>query len=276
MNKETYIRITKSKLNKLSADIMIKQIEKYDEAKSFKLPNHNYKVGDEVILKKETLLHGTYKNIEGLKEIVKDGLISSWFIDGRLSKYPSSVGVWNLKKDYQLKEYINFYSGGTVKYFNQLDNNKETEVISFSDISTLMNKVIEKGYLAWKMEQTKEARFMPSLVQNKVQVGIIFNGNNDVIKELLKGDILSNGISDEDVKEFVNPDYYEKFIVDRKNKDDFFTNRESAILFGLPANLIEGILVGREYEKDQSKLNEIKKLLPNAYICNLEGKVIAI
>lgn len=276
MNKETYIRITKSKLNKLSADIMIKQIEKYDEAKSFKLPNHNYKVGDEVILKKGTLLHGTYKNIEGLKEIVKDGLISSWFIDGRLSKYPSSVGVWNLKKDYQLKEYINFYSGGTVKYFNQLDNNKETEVISFSDISTLMNKVIEKGYLAWKMEQTKEARFMPSLVQNKVQVGIIFNGNNDVIKELLKGDILSNGISDEDVKEFVNPDYYEKFIIDRKNKDDFFTDRESAILFGLPANLIEGILVGREYEKDQSKLNEIKKILPNAYICNLEGKVIAI
>lgn len=276
MNKETYIRITKSKLNKLSADIMIKQIEKYDEAKSFKLPNHNYKVGDEVILKKGTLLHGTYKNIEGLKEIVKDGLISSWFIEGRGAKYPSSVGVWNLKKDYQLKEYINFYSGGTVKYFNQLDNNKETEVISFSDISTLMNKVIEKGYLAWKMEQTKEARFMPSLVQNKVKIGIIFNGNNDVIKELLKGDILSNGISDEDVKEFVNPDYYEKFIVDRKNKDDFFTDRESAILFGLPANLIEGILVGREYEKDQSKLNEIKKLLPNAYICNLEGKVIAI
>ena len=159
MNKETYIRITKSKLNELSADIMIKQIEKYDEAKSFKLPKHNYKVGDEVILKKGTLLHGTYKNIEGLKEIVKDGLISSWFIEGRGTKYPSSVGVWNLRKDYPLKEYINFYSGGTVKYFNQLDNNKETEVISFSDISTLVNKVIEKGYLAWKMEQTKEARW---------------------------------------------------------------------------------------------------------------------
>ena len=124
------------------------------------------------------------------------------------------------------------------------------------------------------MQQTKEARFLPSLVQNKVQVGIIFNGNNDVIKELLKGDILSNGISDEDVKEFVNPDYYEKFIVDRKDKDDFFTDRESTILFGVPANLIEGILVGREYEKDESKLKEIKQLIPNAYICNLDGKVI--
>lgn len=275
MNKETYIRITKSKLNKLSADIMIKQIETYNEAKFFKLPNHNYKVGDEVILKKGTLLHGTYKNIEGLKEIVKDGLISSWFIEGRGTKYPSSVGVWNLKKDYQLKDYINFYSGSTVKYFNQLDNNKETEVISFSAMPTLMNRVIEKGYLAWIAEQTKEARFMPSLVQNKVQIGIIFNGDNKYTRELLKGDILQyENLDDVEVKEFVNDKYYEQFLIDRKNKDDFFTDRESAILFGLPANLIEGILVGREYEKNLSKLNEIKELLPNAYICNLEGKVI--
>ena len=276
MNKETYIRITKSKLNKLSADIMIKQIEKYDEAKSFKLAKHNYKVGDEVILKKGTLLHGTYKNIEGLKEIVKDGLISSWFIDGRLSKYPSSVGVWNLKEDCLLKDYINFYSGGTIEY-KKIDGEKiKTSIIPYNEMKNIMNTIDTNLCFRWYMEQTKEARFLPSLVQNKVQIGIIFNGNNDVIKELFKGDILSNGISDEDVKEFVNPDYYEKFIVDRKNKDDFFTDRESAILFGLPANLIEGILVGREYEKDQSKLNEIKKLLPNAYICNLEGKVIAI
>ena len=38
--------------------------------------------------------------------------------------------------------------------------------------------------------------------------------------------------------------------------------------------MIEGILVGRKYEKDNSKLNEIKNLLPKAYICNLDGKVI--
>ena len=137
-----------------------------------------------------------------------------------------------------------------------------------------MNTIDTNTCFRWYMEQTKEARFLPSLVLNKVQIGIIFNCNNDVIKELLKGDILSNGISDENVKEFVNPDYYEKFIVDRKDKDDFFTDRESAILFGVPANLIEGILVGREYEKDQSKLKEIKQLIPNAYICNLDGKVI--
>ena len=275
MNKENYIEIAKNKLNENSSKIMINQIENYYDAKNYVLPNYEYKIGDEVFLKKGTLLHGTYKNIDGLKEILNDGLISSWFIDGRGSKYPSSVGVWNLKKDYLLKEYINFYSGGTVKYFNQLDGSKETEVICYDKVSSIMNRVIEKGYLAWTMEQTKEARFMPSYVQNKVQIGIIFNGNNEYTQTLLKGDILHvENLNDEDVKDFVNEKYYEQFIIDRINKDDFFTDRESAILFGIPANLIEGVLVGREYEKDNNILNEIKELLPNVYICNLDGVVI--
>lgn len=275
MNKENYIEIAKNKLNENSSKIMINQIENYYDAKNYVLPNYEYKIGDEVFLKKGTLLHGTYKNIDGLKEILNDGLISSWFIDGRGSKYPSSVGVWNLKKDYLLKEYINFYSGGTVKYFNQLDGSKETEVICYDKVSSIMNRVIEKGYLAWTMEQTKEARFMPSYVQNKVQIGIIFNGNNEYTQTLLKGDILHvENLNDEDVKDFVNEKYYEQFIIDRINKDDFFTDRESAILFGIPVNLIEGVLVGREYEKDNNILNEIKELLPNVYICNLDGVVI--
>ena len=138
-----------------------------------------------------------------------------------------------------------------------------------------MNRIKSKEYLAWGMEQTKEIRFMPSLVQDKVQIGIIFN--REYSKDLLKGDILNpNNINDTDVKEFVNEHYYEQFIIDRLNKDDFFTDRESAILFGIPSNLIEGILVGREYEKDNNILNEIKELLPNSYICNLDGKVIRV
>ena len=277
MNKEDYIKITNEKLNNnFSKEIMIHQINTYYNIKeNTKIPNHNYKLNDEVILKKGTLIHGTYKNTEGLKEIIKDGLISSWFITARESKYPSSVGVWNLKKDYLLKDYINFYSGGTIRYFNQLDKKQETEVIPYNEMSNIVDRIKSKGYLAWEMEQTKEARFMPSLVQDKVQIGIIFNG--EYSKDLLKGDILNpNNISNTDVKEFVNEHYYEQFIIDRLNKDDFFTDRESAILFGIPSNLIEGILVGREYEKDNNMLNEIKELLPNSYICNLDGKVIRI
>lgn len=278
MEKADYVKISNEKINDpICKNIMIGQIEKYYLIKDeYNCKLNNYNIGEDVILSKGTLLHGTYKNIDGLKEIVKDGLISSWFIDGRMSKYPSSVGVWNLKQEYKLVDYINFYSGGTIKYTGLLENgeygqNNKSEIISFEQMNNINDIVINNPCRMWYMEQTKEARFMPSLVQNQVQIGIIFNGSGH---DLTKGDILSDDLTDEQVKEFVNSNYYERFLVDRKNKDDFFTDRESAILFGLPSCLIEGILVGRDYEKKQDILNEIKKLLPNCYICNLDGNLM--
>ena len=280
MNKNDYIEITEEKLKDNSKKIMINQIHKYYKSKEYVNPKCKYSVGDNVVLKKGTLLHGTYKNIDGLKEIVKNGLISSWFINDRLSKYPSSVGVWKLKKDCLLKDYINFYSGGTILYSGIIENGIDTQknktsVIPYDEMHNIVDITSSINCHMWTLEQTKEARFMPSFVQDRIQIGIIFNGDNNYTKELLKGDILEpNFIDDENVKDFVNSNYYDKFLKDRKNKDDFFTDRESAILFGLPSNLIEGILVGRIYEKDDLILKEIKELLPKCYICNLDGKII--
>lgn len=276
MKREYFENYAKDHFENESKQLILKQINYfYDCLEKQKPIKKKYKVGEDVFLKKGTLLHGTFRNIEGLKDIVNNGLIASWFIDGRISKYPSSVGVWNLKQDYLLKDYINFYSGGTIRYYNQHDTKKESEVIEYNKINDFINRVIEKKYLVWQMEQTKEARFMPSLVQSQVQIGIIFDVNNEYGNKLLSGDILNHlNINDLVVKDFVNESYYERFIVDRKDKDDFFTDRESAILFGIPSNLIEGILVGRDYENNKEILRKIKKLLPNAYICNLDGKVI--
>lgn len=276
MNKEEYIKIVKSKLSGKPKKIMLEQIENYYDAKNSEYISQNrFEKGENVLLKKGTLLHGTYKNIEGLKSILDDGLISSWFTYGRLSKYPSSVGVWNLKEDCLLKDYINFYSGGTIEYKNFDGKKIKTSVIPYNEMKNIMNVIDTDQCFRWFIEQTKEARFMPSLVQNLVQIGIIFDNNNKYMENLLKYDILNqNNINDKNVKKFVNPYYYKKFIKDRLNKDDFFTDRESAILFGIPANFIEGILVGRTYENDKNILEEIKLLLPNCYICNLDGKVI--
>ena len=282
MNKDEYIKIVNKNeyLDSNGKKILIEQIKKYYEVKNYSIKKDTYNIGDEVKLNKGTLLHGTYKNIDGLKEILKDGLISSWFINGRLSKYPSSVGIWNLKKDYYLKDYIDFYSGGTIMYCGVFENGKDTqqnktEVIPYTEMNNIIDIVSKVDCHMWTLEQTKEARFMPSLVQDRVQIGIIFNGSNKYLEELLKGDILNpNNINDDDVKPFINQDYYEKFIKNRKYKDDFFTDRESAILFGIPSNFIEGILVGRKYENDNKILVELKSLLPDVYICNLDGKVI--
>lgn len=280
MKKDDFIKKAKEMLTRNSKQMVLEQINRFYNASNIKCLKPTYKIGDKVFLKKGTLLHGTYKNLEGLKEIVKNGLISSWFIDGRLSKYHSSVGVWNLQKDYYLKDYINFYSGGTIMYCGVYDENEKKEVsktavIPYDEMDNINDISQKYDCHMWLMEQTKEARFMPSLNQDKVQIGIIFNA--DLVKKstLLIGDILdTNNFDDNIVKDFVNPNYYEKFIKDRAKKDDFFTNRESAVLFGIPSNLIEGILVGKTYEKDQNVLKEIKEILPSCYICNLEGTVI--
>ena len=273
MNKHNYIDLVNQNMDGNARKLLLKQIERYYNAvKNYKIENNHYKIGDLVELKKGTLLHGTYKNIEGLEKIAKEGLICDLIVDGRSSKYPLTVGVWNLKNDYLLKDYIDFYSGATILFKG--NNLKETKVISYSNMKDIINIVTRDDYHMWSMEQTKEARFMPSYQQERVQVGIIFNGNNCYAQELLKGDILNISISDTDVKPFVSKWYYERFLKDKKEKDDFFTDRESAIIFGLPSCFIEGILVGRTYEKDKNILNKIKKILPNCYICNLDGKVI--
>lgn len=273
MNKENYVKIINEKVTNESKDLLLKQVDRYYNAiENYKIENNHYKVGDLVKLKKGTLLHGTYKNIEGLEKIAKEGLICDLIVKGRSSKYPLTVGVWNLKKDYLLKDYIDFYSGATILFKGK--DLKETKVIPYSNMKDIMSIVTRDDYFIWSMEQTKEARFMPSYQQKNVQIGIIFNGNNSYVKELLKGDILNNELSDTDVKPFINEWFYERFLKDRKGKDDFFTDRESAIIFGIPSCFIEGILVGRKYEKDSKMLNIIKELLPNCYICNLDGKVI--
>ena len=273
MNKEEYVKLVNEKIDSNARNLLLKQIERYyDATNNYKPKTSNYKTGDLVKLEKGTFLHGTYKNIEGLEKIAKEGLICDLVVDGRSSKYPLTVGVWNLQKDYLLKDYIDFYSGATIMFKGECL--KETSVISYSKMADIMSVVTRDDYHMWTMEQTKEARFMPSYQQERVQVGIIFNGNNCYAQELLKGDILNISISDTDVKPFINEWFYERFLKDRKEKDDFFTDRESAVIFGLPSCFIEGILVGRKYEQDDKMLNKIKKLLPNCYICNLDGKVI--
>lgn len=283
MKKEEYLKIAKKYYDADAFKLVSKQIEFFFAHINDKCRSNNYKVGDFVNLRKSTMIHGTYKNIEGLKEIVKNGLIASMFTNGRMSKYPSCVGVWNLKQDYELASYIDFYSGGTIKYNglladNEYSQNVRTEVIPYSDFYRLNDYILNNPCRMWTMEMTKEARFLPSLVQDVVQIGVIFEMNEEIKEEFLKGDILnSNNIDNSLVVNFINSDYdMDSFIKNRNSKDDFFTDRESAILFGIPSSFITGILVGRKYEFDKTILKQIKKLLPNCYICNLDGKVIVI
>lgn len=281
MDKNEYLKLSKASLhNKNSKKLLINQINNfYEIANNYKKRKHRYKIWDLVKLKRWTLLHWTWKNIEWLENISKNWLITGQFEGWREWKYFYTVWVRNLKQDISLKDYINFYSWWTIKYFFWWKDGKEwsshQKIVSFNEMKNLLLWVKTQWANTWYMEQTKEARFMPSLAQDFVQIWIIMNWNSKYAKLLKEWDILDLKISDKDAKEFVHPEVYEKsFVSNRKNKDLFFTDRESAILFWIPPVLIEWILVWRIYEKDKKMLKRIKELLPKAYICNLDGKVI--
>ncbi len=279
ISKEKCLKILETKYQDLDAlKKMQEQLNNYFLAmENYKLEKNNYQINDKVILKKGTLMHGTFKKGFELYEIKENGLLASVLINDRQSKYPSAVGVWNLKWDISLKDYINFYSGGTIEMLS-IKGERKTKVIPYNEMKNIIEEISNDDFVfRWNIEQTKEARFMPSLVQNKIQIAFIINGNNKYIENLKKGDILNQNYFDDNiVRSFVNKDYYEQFIKDRQNKDDFFTDRESAILFGIPPCFIEGILVGREYEKDNNTIKELKKIFSECYICNLDGLVIMV
>lgn len=134
-----------------------------------------------------------------------------------------------------------------------------------------------------------EARFLPSLQKdgrlpkrdnpNRLdgcrQLAFIINGRAREVQKLVKNNLLEDSLSLEVVKKLYNfskrPEFLEIFKKNRRTGED---ERIAYLLFGLPANMIEGVFVGRLYEKDRKMLKFIKQVLPKCYICNLDGKVI--
>ena len=96
---------------------------------------------------------------------------------------------------------------------------------------------------------------------------------NDENRKLFKNDIFSTQFDKKIIKQLVPKWFYKKYMENR-TFDNYETGREKAILYGIPSNLIEGILVNREIEEDLSKIKIIKEEFPNCYICNIDGKVI--
>ena len=278
MDKKEYLNRLKRIVGfkRKTINLFSEQIDNYNYIKeNFKLPKHTYNVGDNVLLKKGMFLRGegsTSKvDNDKLKFISENGFITPDLLYkyNKNQKTPLTIQVWNIQKDMTLAEYINLYSGGTIKKV-LLDRTIETELIPYNKIDNYVNNLT--GIWTWTLEQTKENRFMPSLSNTSFQIAFIMNTLDDSLKPLLKNDIFDLSFDKKVIKTFIPNFFLRDFIYSKR--DDFTTNRESAILFGIPANLIEGILVGRLYESNIKVLEYIKILFPDCYICNLDGKVI--
>lgn len=276
--KEKYIEYAKSTFKNKALDLVLNQIDLFYKKNIIK--KNKYKIGEEVKLSKGTFMHGIREGLGEFEWIVDNGFISTDFSETSekgLNKIKNSVGMWNIKEDIYLKDYIIEYSGFTITY--TLGRGPEAKTVSklipyhkFDEVTEKLND--EKDVYIWWGDKTKEVTYLPSLVSNKPQVAFILNTDSEYAKELLYADVWNTSIDEETLTEFLDYRYYPKFIELRFNKDASTTDRESAIMFGLPSELIEGVLVGRFFEKDEKMINFIKSKLPDCYICNVDGKVI--
>lgn len=277
-NKDKYINNAINRFSGNARDILLKQIELFYDVDN-QVTKNRYNIGDDVKLKKGTFIHGIFGELENFDFTIENGFISTDFTsEARPNKINNSVGIWNIQDDMMLKEYINQYSGFTISY--SIGRGPGSKTISklipyhkFDEITEEINNN-DEIWSYWG-EQTKEVRFIPSLVSNKRQIAFILNMDSDYAKKLAYNDVWNLDFDKETVKSFLDYRYIEKFInEDRIKRDVVTTDRESAIMFGLPINLVEGVFVGRKIEKDNKALNYIKSKLPDCYVCNLDGKVI--
>ena len=277
MNKEKYIEYAKKTFQGKALELVLNNIELF--YKNEKIEKNKYQVGEEVKLKKGTYMHGIPGLLDNFDWIVENGFISNDFTEENIhNKIRHSIGMWVIQKDCLLQEYIKNYSGFTITYtIGRGPGSKEvTKLIPYHKFDEETEKINndENIWMYWG-DQTKEIRFMPSLVSNKRQIAFILNMESDYAKEMIKKDVWNIELVEKELKEFLDYRYYENFLKERVNRTAQTTDRESAIMFGLPATLIEGVLVGRKLDQDKDSLKHIKEKLPDCYICNIDGKIIS-
>ncbi len=271
MEKQEYINLAKNQLKGDAFKFAEGAINAFYELSGKTLKNDKYKVGDFVTLKKNTYMHGFGYKLEILDNIAQNGLISQDYeIAPEPQKVTYAVSLWHIKRNIKLKDYIINYSGMSVEYDNDLI------MVPYKQFDNFIEKVRKDGYWSLRAESSMETRFMPSLAKdsNKLQLALILNGRDKECKQLNYYNLLNEEVPLDTVLNFMkikNPKFAEMF---KKNRQNYEDKRIAYLMFGLPVNTIEGVLVGRKYEKNKKILNHIKQVLPNSYICNLDGKVI--
>lgn len=274
--KEKYIEFVKENYKGKAQKLILNQIELFYKKEVIN-PN-KYNKGELVKLKKGTYMHGIPGMLDNFNWILQNGFIGNDFTDQSIpNKIKGSIGMWDIQEECLLKDYIKNYSGFTICYtIGRGPGSKEiAKMIPYHQFDKITEEICndEEIWTYWG-DQTKEVRFMPSLVSNKRQIAFILNTENDYARELIKNDVWNPNLDEETLKSFIDYRYLPKFLDERINRNALTTDRETAIIFGLPPSLIEGVLVGRKLENDQEKIKYIKEKLPQCYICNVDGIVI--
>ena len=279
--KEEYEQFIKERFNGRAKELLLRNVELYYQ-ENVEIKKNKYIVGDDVFLKKSAFIHGlggssdSYNNFKIFDFVCDNGFIGGDFNGRPTVKILNSVGMWNIKEDMYLKDYITLYSGVTIRY--RVGDRKRglTDYYELVPCGKIEKRFVELNnepdVWQWSAEQTKEVRFVPSLFSNKNQIAFILNMESDYAEEVSKQDVWNPEYRTEDIMKYFCSNYFLPEML-QGNFNAATTDREAAIMFGITPRLIEGVLVGKKIENDKA-LSYINSKLPDCYICNLDGKVI--
>ena len=261
-------RVDSFNLNANTKSILKEQIELFYTYKETEKTISN----PEITLTPNNLIHGSRANLETLEIISKTGLISSEFYEeiNPNKKKPYVIELWDVKENIKLSDWIKKYAGVTIDFKDREGKIYKSIISSFDDIKNNIQK--ESDFRDYIKYQNQEQRFIPNdIVENAATVAFIIEYNNN--DKLIKNDIFNQEFSNQIIKDILPEWFYEKYLKNR-TFDNYETGREKAILFGIPATMIKGIIVSRKIEKDLNYLKKIKDLFPWCYICNIDGIII--
>lgn len=274
MNKQKDIeKLNTFKFRKKTIELFKEQITCFYENKNLVLQkNDSYNVGDEVLLDSNTLIHGSRICIDELETISKNGLIAPEFFKeyNKNKKKPFVVEFWRIDEQISLKNFIDKYCGVCIEVKNNDGSLKDKIMTPVNNIEKELLQL--ENYRDYIIYQNQEQRFLPNKYNKYSTLAFIMKNNNQT-NQLIKNDIFSKEFNSKILKDIL-PKWFIKKYINTGAYDNYETGRERAIIYGVPSSFIEGIMVCEKYEKDEEILKTIKKLFPNCYICNLDGKVI--
>ena len=271
MNKDVFEKIIEEKFqNNATRELFFQQMNNYFEYNESN--NRKYEAGEDVLLDKNSLIHGSRINPKNISLIKENGLIASEFYstENVLKKKPYIVEFWNVEKNMTLKEFIDVRAGVTIEVIDNDGKIKKEILSSIENISQNLKQI--NNYRDYVIYQNQEQRFVPNDYYNNSTMAFIINNNTDMKNEILKNDIFSKSFNRTILEEILPQWYIEKYIDGKFDIHE--TGRERGIIFGVPSGLIEGILVNNEIKRNEDALKHIHDVFSNCYICDTKGKVI--
>ena len=178
MNKVNLKNIVGERFNNVKTQkIFLTQINNYFE---YNEKNTNlYNEGEEVLLTKDSLIHGSRIEPKKLSIIKENGLIASEFYSAEkvIKKKPYVVEFWKVEEEMSLKKFIDVRAGVTIEIIEKDGETKRNILSSINDISQNLKKF--KNYRDYIIYQNQEQRFIPNEYYNDSTMAFIINNDTE-------------------------------------------------------------------------------------------------